>query len=158
LIAIGSGSWFGVGLGSSVQKLFYLPEAHTDFVFAILSEELGLIGSVTVLMVFAFIVWRSFLISRTAYFLGNHFSAYTAFGIGAWIGLQSYINIGVNMGILPTKGITLPLLSYGGSSALVFGVSLAVLMRVDYENRRRLGDSLRPSRKEQVIKAGRVYV
>ena len=157
LIAIGSGSWFGVGLGSSVQKLFYLPEAHTDFVFAILSEELGLIGSVTVLMVFAFIVWRSFLISRTAYFLGNHFSAYTAFGIGAWIGLQSYINIGVNMGILPTKGITLPLLSYGGSSALVFGIALAVLMRVDYENRRRLGDSLKPSRKEQVIKAGRVY-
>jgi len=98
LIAIGSGSWFGVGLGSSVQKLFYLPEAHTDFVFAILSEELGLVGSVSVLMVFAFIVWRAFLISRTAYFLGNHFSAYTAFGIGAWIGLQSYINIGVNMG------------------------------------------------------------
>ncbi len=157
LIAIGSGSWFGVGLGSSVQKLFYLPEAHTDFVFAILSEELGLLGAVAILGIYTFIVWRAFLISRTAYALGSHFSAYTALGIGCWIGLQSYINIGVNMGVLPTKGITLPMLSYGGSSALIFVVSFAVLIRIDYENRRQQSQALKPSRKEQVMRAGRVY-
>jgi len=157
LIAIGSGSWFGVGIGSSVQKLFYLPEAHTDFVFAIMAEELGFFGVMVVLGLFAFIVWRCFLISKTAYLLGNFFSAYTALGIAVWIGLQSYINIGVNMGVLPTKGITLPLLSYGGSSAVIIVISFAIILRVDFENRKTAREQLRPSRKQQVMRAGRVY-
>ena len=158
LIAIGSGSWSGVGIGSSVQKLFYLPEAHTDFVFAIMAEELGFIGVTAVLGLFAFIVWRCFLISKTAYSQGNYFSAYTALGIAVWIGLQSYINIGVNMGVLPTKGITLPLLSYGGSSAVIIVVSFAIILRIDFENRKMAREQLRPSRKQQVMRAGRVYV
>lgn len=157
LIAIGSGSWFGVGLGSSVQKLFYLPEAHTDFVFAILSEELGLVGSLAVIAIYIFLLWRSYLISRTAYALGNHFSAYVALGIGTWLGLQSFVNIGVNVGLLPTKGITLPMLSYGGSSALIFSLAFAVLLRIDYENRLHSRESMKPSRREQVRRAGRVY-
>lgn len=157
LIAIGSGSWFGVGLGSSVQKLFYLPEAHTDFVFAIVAEELGLMGSLAVIATYAFLLWRAFLISRAAYALGNHFSAYVALGIGIWLGLQSLVNIGVNVGLLPTKGITLPMLSYGGSSALVFIVAFSILLRIDYENRLHSRESLKPSRREQVKRAGRVY-
>lgn len=146
LIAIGSGSLTGVGLGSSVQKLFYLPEAHTDFVFAIIGEELGLVGSLVVVLTFAFIVWRCFAISRKAYELGNRFAAFVALGIGIWIGLQSFINIGVNMGVLPTKGITLPMLSYGGSSAIVFVVSFAILMRIDYEARQQAFADMRPGR------------
>jgi len=136
LIAIGSGSWNGVGLGSSIQKLFYLPEAHTDFVFAILAEELGLIGSIATIMLFCFIVVRCFSIARLAHENGQRFSGFVALGIGIWIGLQSFVNIGVNMGVLPTKGITLPMMSYGGSSALIFSCSFAILMRVDYEMRR----------------------
>ena len=146
LIAIGSGSWTGVGLGSSVQKLFYLPEAHTDFVFAILAEELGLFGCVIVIALFSFIVWRCFVLSRRAYELGNRFASFVALGIGIWICLQSFINIGVNMGVLPTKGITLPMLSYGGSSALVFCVSFAILMRIDYEVRQQAVEDMLPKR------------
>ncbi len=143
LIAIGSGSWDGVGLGNSVQKLFYLPEAHTDFVFAILCEELGLIGSLGTIAVYVFIVWRCFALARRAHELGSRFAGFVALGIGVWIGLQSFINIGVNMGVLPTKGITLPMMSYGGSSALVFSFSFAILMRVDYEMRKRSVSELR---------------
>ena len=157
LIAIGSGSWFGVGLGSSVQKLFYLPEAHTDFVFAILSEELGLVGSLCVIATYVFLLWRGYLVSRAAHALGNHFSAYVALGISTWLGMQAFVNIGVNVGLLPTKGITLPMLSYGGSSALIFSIAFAILLRIDYENRLHARESLKPSRREQVKRAGRVY-
>jgi cell division protein FtsW len=136
LIAIGRGEVFGVGLGASVQKLFYLPEAHTDFVFAVLAEELGLIGVIATLALFVVLVWRSFHISRLAAEAGLAFQAYCAAAFGIWLGLQTFINVGVNMGILPTKGLTLPLMSYGGSGILMNCVALAVLVRVDYENRR----------------------
>ncbi len=116
LIAIGRGEWFGVGLGGSVQKLFYLPEAHTDFLFAVLAEELGLVGVVLTLALFIALVWRSFHIARLAQNAGLQFASYLAVGFGLWLGLQAFINIGVNMGVLPTKGLTLPLMSYGRSS------------------------------------------
>ena len=135
LIAIGRGEWFGVGLGSSIQKLFYLPEAHTDFVFAVLAEELGLLGVCFVIVVYAVLVWRAFLIAAQAARAENLFAAYLAYGIGIWFGLQSFINIGVNMGLLPTKGLTLPLMSYGGSSMIVMCAAIALLLRVDYETR-----------------------
>jgi cell division protein FtsW len=133
LIAIGRGSWFGVGLGSSVQKLFYLPEAHTDFVFAVLAEELGLAGVVGVLALFVALVWRAFQISRMASQAGLKFQSYLALGFGVWLGLQAIVNIGVNMGVLPTKGLTLPLLSYGRSSLLVTLSWLGVLLRIYHE-------------------------
>ncbi len=133
LIAIGRGSWFGVGLGSSVQKLFYLPEAHTDFVFAVLAEELGLVGVLGVLALFVALVWRSFQISRMAAQAGLPFQAYLALAFGVWLGLQAMVNIGVNMGVLPTKGLTLPLLSYGRSSLLVSLGWLGVLLRIYHE-------------------------
>lgn len=135
LIAFGRGEWFGVGLGSSIQKLFYLPEAHTDFVFAVLAEELGLFGSATVILLFLFIIWRSFVIAHVAEQLDKKFSAYMAYGIGIIIGIQVFINIGVNMGLLPTKGLTLPFLSYGGNSVITNCVLIALLLRIDYENR-----------------------
>ena len=135
LIAFGRGEWFGAGLGQSVQKLFYLPEAHTDFLFAVLSEELGLVGGVAVLVLFAFVVWRAFAIAGRAGRAGLPFGLHLAHGIGLWLGLQTVINIGVNMGVLPTKGLTLPLMSYGGSSMLVSAVTFALLLRVDYETR-----------------------
>jgi cell division protein FtsW len=135
LIAIGSGGISGVGLGSSVQKLFYLPEAHTDFLFAVLSEELGLIGALILVLTYAFIVWRSFRLAQLADAQGNRFASFIALGIGIWIGLQSFINMGVNMGVLPTKGITLPMMSYGGSSALVFTATFSLLLRVEWEVR-----------------------
>ena len=157
LIAIGSGSWTGVGLGSSVQKLFYLPEAHTDFVYAILAEEMGLFGSLAVIFSFSFIVWKSFALSRRAYEIGHRFAAFVALGIGTWIGLQSFINIGVNMGVLPTKGITLPMLSYGGSSALIFAISFGILLRIDYEVREQFADSMKPMpRPQEPLSGGRV--
>jgi len=134
LIAFGRGEWFGVGLGGSVQKLFYLPEAHTDFVFAVLAEELGLVGAATVIALFATLVWRALLIGARAERNGRHFSAYLSYGIGLWLGLQAFINMGVNMGALPTKGLTLPLMSYGGSSMVVTCVALAMLLRVGREN------------------------
>lgn len=135
LIAIGRGEWFGVGLGSSVEKLFYLPEAHTDFLFAVLAEELGLIGILIVIALFMTLVWRAFAIGRRAERLDLKFSAWLAYGIGLWFGIQSLFNMGVNMGVLPTKGLTLPLMSYGGSSVVVMCVTLAVLMRIDVETR-----------------------
>jgi cell division protein FtsW len=133
LIAIGRGELFGVGLGSSVQKLFYLPEAHTDFVFAVLAEELGLAGVVLTLALFVVLIWRVFHISRLAAEAGLAFQAYCAAGFGIWLGLQTFINVGVNMGILPTKGLTLPLMSYGGSSILVTIGWLGLIMRIHHE-------------------------
>jgi cell division protein FtsW len=133
LIAIGRGEWFGVGLGSSVQKLFYLPESHTDFIFAVLSEELGLLGILILMGLFAFLVWRCFLIGTRAYLSGHHFGAYIAWGVAVWLGVQTTINMGVNMGLLPTKGLTLPLISYGGSSLLVTVTALALVLRVARE-------------------------
>ena len=133
LIAIGRGEWFGVGLGSSVQKLFYLPEAHTDFVFAVLAEEFGFVGVVAVVGLFALLVGRALDISRKAADAGLTFQSYLAASIGIWLGLQAFVNIGVNMGLLPTKGLTLPLLSYGGSSMLVTLGVLGILLRIHHE-------------------------
>lgn len=135
LIAIGSGGLTGAGYGNSVQKLFYLPEAHTDFLFAVLCEELGLLGALCLIMLYAFIVWRCFGLARKADEQGNRFAGFLALGIGSWIGLQSFINMGVNLGLLPTKGITLPLMSYGGSSAVVFAISFSLLLRIEWELR-----------------------
>ncbi len=133
LIAIGRGEWFGVGLGSSVQKLFYLPEAHTDFVFAVLAEEFGFVGVCVVIGLFAVLVSRALAISRRAADAGLQFQSYLAASIGIWLGLQAFVNIGVNMGLLPTKGLTLPLLSYGGSSMLVTLGVLGLLLRINHE-------------------------
>jgi cell division protein FtsW len=135
LIAFGRGEWLGVGLGASVEKLFYLPEAHTDFLLAVIAEELGFVGVLMVILAFSFIVTRAFAIGRQASQLGLHFAALAAQGIGIWIGVQTIINMGVNMGVLPTKGLTLPLLSYGGSSIAANCCALAVLLRIDWENR-----------------------
>jgi cell division protein FtsW len=150
LIAFGRGEWLGVGLGASIQKLFYLPEAHTDFLFAVLAEELGLIGVIVVIGLFALIVWRAFAVGQSAAQAGNHFGAYTAYGIGMWLGLQAFINLGVNMGVLPTKGLTLPLMSYGGSSIVMSCVAVALLLRISHEHpgseqpaARRLGSSVK---------------
>jgi len=134
LIAFGRGDWFGVGLGGGVQKLFYLPEAHTDFVFAVLAEELGLFGSVLIILLFCFLVWRAFVIGNLAEQAGKLFSSYFAYGSGLIIGIQAFINIGVNMGVLPTKGLTLPLMSYGGNSIVITCILLGILLRIDYEN------------------------
>lgn len=134
LIAFGRGDWFGVGLGNSVQKLFYLPEAHTDFVFAVFAEEFGLVGSALLILAFLFLVWRAFIIAKLAEQSGKDFAAYVAYGIGTLIGLQAFINIGVNMGVLPTKGLTLPLISYGGNSLVVSCILIALLVRVELEN------------------------
>ncbi|MGD8378334.1 MAG: putative lipid II flippase FtsW [Gammaproteobacteria bacterium] len=133
LIAIGRGGWFGVGLGASVQKLFYLPEAHTDFVFAVLGEELGLAGTAALILLYMALLWRCFRIAHRAAGRGYFFGAYLAYGITVWLGLQAFINMGVNMGILPTKGLTLPLISYGGSSLLASCVGLGLVLRVARE-------------------------
>jgi cell division protein FtsW len=133
LIAIGRGEWFGVGLGSSVQKLFYLPEAHTDFIFAVLAEEFGLLGVCVVVALFALLVGRALVIARRAAEAGLVFQSYLAASIGIWLGLQAFVNIGVNMGMLPTKGLTLPLLSYGGSSMLVTLGVMGLLLRIHHE-------------------------
>lgn len=140
LIAFGRGDWFGVGLGNSMQKLFYLPEAHTDFVFAILAEEMGLIGSLIVVALLSVIIWRAMQIGRQSELAGKFFSAYVAFGIALIMAAQSLINIGVNTGLLPTKGLTLPFLSYGGSSLIVCCISIAILLRIDYESRQEVVD------------------
>lgn len=136
LIAIGRGEWFGVGLGGSVEKLFYLPEAHTDFIMAVISEEFGFAGICVVLGLYAWIVRRAFHIGTESKQLERYYQALVAQGIGIWLGIQTFFNIGVNMGLLPTKGLTLPLMSFGGSAMLCNLASLAVLLRVDYENRR----------------------
>ena len=135
LIAFGRGDWLGVGLGSSMQKLFYLPEAHTDFLYSILAEELGTVGAVLVIIMFSVLVWRALAIGRAAELSGQIFAAQVAYGIGIWLGLQACINIGVNMGVLPTKGLTLPLISYGGSSLVIVIVAVALLCRIDQEIR-----------------------
>ena len=135
LIAFGRGEWFGVGLGASVEKLFYLPEAHTDFLLAVIAEELGFIGVLAVIMLFGLMVQRAFVIGRQALQLDRVYAGLVAQGIGIWIGVQAFINMGVNMGLLPTKGLTLPLMSFGGSGIVANCVALAILLRVDYENR-----------------------
>lgn len=135
LIAIGRGEFFGVGLGNSVQKLLYLPETHTDFLFAILAEEFGLLGSLVIIGLFALVVWRGFAIGARALAAGHAFGAYVAYGLASWVGLQAFVNVGVNMGLLPTKGLTLPLMSYGGSSLVTTCVLVALLLRVDLETR-----------------------
>jgi cell division protein FtsW len=135
LIAFGRGEWFGVGLGSSVEKLLYLPEAHTDFLLAVIAEELGFIGVAAVIALFAWLLFRAYSIGRQAARLSRPFAALCAHGIGVWIGIQTFINMGVNMGVLPTKGLTLPLLSFGGSGIVINCIAVAVLLRIDYENR-----------------------
>lgn len=135
LIAFGRGELFGVGLGGSVEKLHYLPEAHTDFLLAVIGEELGFVGVLVVVAAFYWIVKRSFEIGRQAIALDLTFAGLAAKGIGIWIGVQAFINMGVNLGLLPTKGLTLPLMSYGGSGVLINCVGLAILLRIDYENR-----------------------
>jgi cell division protein FtsW len=136
LIAFGRGEWLGVGLGSSVEKLLYLPEAHTDFLLAVIAEELGFVGVFTVIALFAWLLFRAYAIGRQAARLDRPFAALVAHGIGVWIGVQTFINMGVNMGVLPTKGLTLPLLSFGGSGIVANCIAIAILLRIDWENRR----------------------
>lgn len=136
LIAFGRGEWFGVGLGASVEKLLYLPEAHTDFLLAVIAEELGFVGVATVVGLFAWVVLRAFSMAKEAIENERYFAALLAQGLGVWIGVQGIINMGVNMGLLPTKGLTLPLLSFGGSGILANCIAMAILLRIDYENRR----------------------
>ena len=135
LIAFGRGEITGVGLGNGIQKQFYLPEAHTDFIMAVVGEEFGLLGTLSVILLFAFITWRAFQIGVRAEERGERFSAYTAYGLGLWLGMQAFINIGVNVGMLPTKGLTLPFMSYGGNSIIVACLVMALLFRIDYESR-----------------------
>jgi cell division protein FtsW len=135
LIAFGRGEWFGVGLGASVEKLFYLPEAHTDFLLAVIAEELGFAGVFVVISLFLFLVHRAFAVGRQAASLERYFAALVAQGIGVWLAVQAFINMGVNMGLLPTKGLTLPLLSFGGTGIVVGGMAIAILLRIDWENR-----------------------
>jgi cell division protein FtsW len=133
LIAIGRGEWFGVGLGGGVQKLFYLPEAHTDFVFAVFAEEFGLLGSVVLIALFLALLWRVFKLAMRAADSERFFEAFLAIGLGTWLGLQAFINVGVNMGLLPTKGLTLPLISYGRSSLIVAMIAIGLLLRIHHE-------------------------
>ncbi len=138
LIAFGRGEWLGVGLGSSVEKLLFLPEAHTDFLLAVVAEELGFAGVAVVIALFIWLLFRAYAIGRQAARLERPFAALVAQGIGVWIGVQAFINIGVNVGVLPTKGLTLPLLSFGGSGIVANCIALAILMRIDFESRRLL--------------------
>ena len=133
LIAIGRGEWFGVGLGDSVQKLFYLPEAHTDFVFAVYAEEFGLLGSLILIALFLALLWRVFKLAMRAADAEQFFEAYIAIGLGTWLGIQAFVNIGVNMGMLPTKGLTLPLISYGRSSLIITMICISLLLRIHHE-------------------------
>lgn len=134
LIAFGRGEWTGVGLGNGVQKQFYLPEAHTDFIMAVTGEEFGLLGTLVVIALFGLLVWRAFAIGAAADARGARFAAFTAYGIGLWLGLQSFINIGVNIGLLPTKGFTLPFMSYGSNSLIVCCIAVGMLSRIHFEN------------------------
>ena len=138
LMAIARGEWFGQGLGASLEKRFYLPEAHTDFIFAVIGEEFGFVGMCILVFCYGWLVMRAFSIGKQARDSGLTFSAYVANGIGIWIGIQSFFNIGVNIGILPTKGLTLPLMSYGGSAVAVMLVCVTLLLRIDYENRKKM--------------------
>jgi cell division protein FtsW len=135
LIAFGRGEWLGVGLGASIEKLFYLPEAHTDFLLAVIAEELGFAGVAAVITLFLFLVHRAFAVGRQAASLERYYAALVAQGIGVWLSVQAFINMGVNMGLLPTKGLTLPLLSFGGTGIVVTCMALAILLRIDWENR-----------------------
>lgn len=138
LMAIARGGWFGEGLGASLEKRFYLPEAHTDFIFAVIGEEFGFVGMLVLVFCYGWLVWRAFSIGKQARDSGLMFSAYIANGIGIWIGIQSFFNIGVNIGILPTKGLTLPFMSYGGSAVFIMLVCVTLLLRIDYENRQKM--------------------
>jgi cell division protein FtsW len=151
LIAIGTGGWFGTGLGGSVQKLFYLPESHTDFLFAVLSEELGFVGVSFVVILYTTLFLRALKIAAQAENAGNYFAAYMAYGIGIWLSMQAVINMGVNVGLLPTKGLTLPLMSYGGSSLIVCCMAVGLLMRIHYET----NGVTRQARKQTVKQADR---
>jgi len=151
LIAIGRGEWFGVGLGDGVQKLFYLPDAHTDFVFAVFAEEFGLMGSLFLISLFAALLWRIFRIGMRAANVERFFEAYLAIGIGTWLGLQAFINLGVNMGLLPTKGLTLPLVSYGRSSMIVAMISIGILFRIHHE----LHIDARPTNRRKPVRKSR---
>ncbi|CBA17292.1 putative lipid II flippase FtsW [Xanthomonas albilineans] len=133
LMAVGRGEWFGVGLGGSVQKLNYLPEANTDFIFSVIAEELGFVGVCLIVALYALLVGRAFWLGMRCVEMKRHFSGYIAFGIGLWISLQSFVSVGVNLGILPTKGLTLPLISAGGSSVLMTSLAMGLLLRVSYE-------------------------
>jgi len=137
LIAFGRGEWFGVGLGNGIQKQFFLPEPHTDFIAAVVGEELGLVGVLAIVAAFAFITWRAFVIGARAFADEQRFAAFLAYGIGLSLGLQAFVNLGVNIGVLPTKGLTLPFLSYGSNSLIVACLAIGVLLRIDSDQRRR---------------------
>ncbi|QEO59374.1 putative lipid II flippase FtsW [Francisella marina] len=143
LIGFGRGGWFGDGLGNGVQKQFFLPEAHTDFITSVIAEEIGVIGLMILLMVYLFIVFRAMNIAKMAFELKRYYQAFLSYGISFWIGFQVFVNIGVNTGLLPTKGLTLPLISYGGSSLLIMCFTLGILVRVDFENKL-LADTINP--------------
>jgi cell division protein FtsW len=147
LIAVGRGELFGVGIGASIQKLFYLPEAHTDFIFAVLAEELGLVGVVFVLMLFLLLVTRIMVIGMMAHRKNRVFAGFVAYGVGLWIGLQALVNIGVNLGVLPTKGLTLPLISSGGSSMLMTLIAIGVVLRIKFELDRDFGAYEKPRKR-----------
>lgn len=153
LIAVGRGELFGVGIGASIQKLFYLPEAHTDFIFAVLAEELGLVGVIFVLLLFLLLVTRIMVIGMMAHRKDRVFAGFVAYGIGLWIGLQALVNIGVNLGVLPTKGLTLPLISSGGSSMLMTLIAIGVVLRIKYELDRDFGVYEKPRRRLKGAKA-----
>lgn len=135
LIAIGSGKITGIGVGGSVQKLFYLPEAHTDFVFSVFAEEMGFVGVIALIVIYLILIFRIFSISKVALSLGKEFSAYACAGIAVWLSLQTFLSMGVNLGLLPTKGLTLPFISSGGSAIMMNILAIALVMRVSYENR-----------------------
>ena len=154
LIAIGTGGWFGSGLGGSVQKLFYLPESHTDFLFAVLSEELGFVGVTFVILLYSALFFKSLKIAAQAEAVGNYFASYLSYGIGIWLSMQAVINMGVNVGLLPTKGLTLPLMSYGGSSLIVCCMAIGLLMRINYETSGELGQASKKSARCSSSKQG----
>lgn len=134
LIAFGRGEWFGVGLGNGIQKQFYLPEAHTDFLMAVIGEEFGLLGTLLVIALFSLLTWRAFALGALAEARADRFAAYVAYGIGLWLGLQAFVNVGVNVGLLPTKGLTLPFMSYGSNSLIVSILAIGLLQRIHHEN------------------------
>jgi cell division protein FtsW len=143
LIGFGRGGWFGDGLGNGIQKQFFLPEAHTDFITSVIAEELGIVGLMVLLSVYLFIVIKSMNIAKHAFDLKRYYQSFLAYGIGFWIGFQVFVNVGVNTGLLPTKGLTLPLISYGGSSLLIMCFTIGILVRIDFENKL-LADTINP--------------